>query len=191
MVRPPAAPRALHFSDFRSTRIIKGIASSAQADNSSALLFFYFDFADASTHTQESYLGSLALQLVKEFSKALQILQKFYSSRKWSFLPVTPRGEALLLVLKDMARRFLQIHIIVDALDECPNLEPVLASIRLMSEWSSRSIKFSILSRRERVIEQHMDEISPYRIQCKRKIVDAYISLYVQNQLHTTLPFNM
>lgn len=140
-------------------------------------------------HTQESYLGSLALQLAKESSKALQILQKFYSSRKWSFLPVAPRGEALLLVLKDMARRFLQIHIIVDALDECPNLELVLASIRLMSEWSSKSIKFSILSRRERVIEQHTDEISPYRIQCKREIVDADISLYVQNQLHTTLPF--
>lgn len=155
------------------------------------LYFFFTSILQTHPHTQESYLGSLALQLVKEFSKALQILQKFYSSRKWSFLPVTPRGEALFLVLKDMARRFLQIHIIVDALDECPNLEPVLASIRLMSEWSSRSIKFSILSRRERVIEQHMDEISPYRIQCKRKIVDAYISLYVQNQLHTTLPFNM
>ena len=99
---------------------------------------------------------------------------------------IESRGEALLLVLKDMASRFPQIHIIVD---ECPNPEPVLTSIRLMSEWSSKSIKFLILSRRERVIEQHMDEISPYRIQCEREIVDADISLYVQNQLHTSLAF--
>ncbi|OCL00076.1 uncharacterized protein K441DRAFT_725738 [Cenococcum geophilum 1.58] len=88
-----------------------------------------------------------------------------------------------------MARGFLQIHITADALDECPNLEPVLTSTWLMSEWSLKSIKFLILSRRERVIEQHMDEISPYRIQCEREIVDADISLYVQNRLHTTLPF--
>jgi len=179
----------LHFSDFRSTRNIENIASSAQADDSSALLFSYFDFVDASTHTQESYLGSLALQLAKESPKVLQILQIFYSSQKWSFLPVTPHDEALLLVLKDMARGFLQIHITADALDECPNLEPVLTSTRLMSEWSSKSTKFLIPSRRERVIKQHMDEISPYRIQCEREIVDADISLYVQNQLHTTLPF--
>lgn len=119
----------------------------------------------------------------------LQILQKFYSSQKWSFLLVAPHDEALLLVLKDMARGFLQIHITADALDECPNLEPVLTSTWLMSEWSLKSIKFLILSRRERVIEQHMDEISPYRIQCEREIVDADISLYVQNRLHTTLPF--
>jgi hypothetical protein len=153
------------------------------------LYFSFTPILQMHSHTQESYLGSLALQLAKESSKVLQTLQKFYSSQKWRFLPVAPRDEALLLVLKDMARKFLQIHIIVDALDECSNLEPVLASLRLMSEWSSKSIKFSILSRRERVIEQHMDEISPYRIQYKREIVDADISLYVQNQLHTTLPF--
>ena len=94
-----------------------------QTAGMATMAYYYFDFQDVKKQDCDGLLSFLILQLSVESDSCYNILSQLYSdnSRRGSRKPSI---SALKKCLKDMLSLAGQgpiYHIIVDALDECPN----------------------------------------------------------------------
>jgi hypothetical protein len=84
--------------------------------------YYYFDFRDTSKQDIRGLLASLVLQLCAKSYSCYDILSELYSKNNSG--SQQPNNRSLTECLKKMLRLSLQprIFIIMDAVDECPNL---------------------------------------------------------------------
>jgi len=120
------------------------------------LAFFYFDFRDASKQGVRSLLSSLLVQLSNRSNHFRDILYKLYSEHDQG--SQQPSEDALKECLQDMLSLPGQgeIYIVVDALDECPNVsgyptprEEVLMFMQELVDLSLPHVHLCITSRPE------------------------------------------
>ena len=104
-----------------SSSIVKDVQATCQT-GLATLAFFYFDFRDIDKQDARSLLSTLLIQLCHESDKYSEILSSFHSTH--SNGTRQPSEDALLECLKDMLelRGQGELYIVVDALDECPNV---------------------------------------------------------------------
>jgi hypothetical protein len=120
------------------------------------LAFFYFDFRDTVKQDARNLLSSLLIQLSHQSDNFSEFISKQYlthgnGSRQ-------PSEDVLLECLKDMLKLPGQgdLYIVVDALDECPNLsgypmprEQVLIILQELIDLGLPHVHFCITSRPE------------------------------------------
>jgi hypothetical protein len=104
-----------------SSSIVKDVHAMCQT-GLATLAFFYFDFRDIGKQDARSLLSSLVIQLCHESDKFSEILSSLHSTH--SNGTRQPSEDALLEFLKDMLnlRGQGEVYIVIDALDECPNV---------------------------------------------------------------------
>jgi len=97
---------------------IEGIRAAGMA----TMAYYYFDFRDVKKQNRYGLLTSLLSQLSAQLDSYHDILAKLYSDNAEGARKPTSR--ALMQCLKDMLSLpgQGQIYIVVDALDECPNV---------------------------------------------------------------------
>src|ERR1700679_2581778 len=102
-----------------SSAIIEDIRT-LQRSGLASLAFFYFDFRDDQKKDQRGLLSSLLIQLCDQSDAYSAILSDFYEAHGGGSQHASNRE--LVACLKDMLKLPGQarVHIIVDALDECP-----------------------------------------------------------------------
>ena len=139
----------------RSSSVIEEIMDMCQT-GLATLAFFYFDFRDIGKQDARSLLSSLLIQLCHESHKFSEIISSLYSTHGNGSRQ--PSEDVLLKGLKDMLRLPGQgeLYIVVDALDECPNVsgfptprEKVLKVIQELVELRLPHVNFCITSRPE------------------------------------------
>ena len=157
------------------------------------LAFFYFDFRDASKQDLRSLLSSLLVQLSSRSHKFSTILSDLYLVHDSGFRQ--PSEDALMECLKDMLKLPGQgeIFIIVDALDECPNVsgyptprEQVIMIIQELIDLHLPHVHFCIMSRPEVDIRNILEALADHSVSLHDQAgQNRDISDYIRSVVHS------
>ena len=137
------------------------------------MAYYYFDFRDVKKQNRDGLLSSLLSQLSTKSDLGFDILSQLYSKHAGGTGKLTPN--ALTKCLKDMLSLpgQGQIYIIVDALDECPDVSGRPSAreevLELVEELVGLSLKLSTLricvaSRPESDIRKSLEPLKPLQI---------------------------
>ena len=138
---------------YFSSSIVEDIQATCQT-GLAKLVFFYFDSHNIGKQDARNLLSSLLLQFCHESDHFCQILSSLYSIHGDGSL--LPSSVALMEYLKKFLKlpRHSEIYIVVDALDECPNVsglptprEQVLTIIKELIGLRLPNVHFCITSR--------------------------------------------
>ena len=146
---------------------IQGIHTAGLA----TMVYYYFDFRDVKKQDRYGLLSSLLFQLSAESDSCCEVLSQLFvenasGARK-------PTRSALSKCLKDMLslRGQGDIFIIVDALDECPNLsgtpsalEEILDLIEELVDLELPNVHLCVTSRPEIDIRTVLDPLTSLKI---------------------------
>jgi hypothetical protein len=88
--------------------------------------YFYFTFRDQSKQTCESLIKSLVIQLASQTTQLDVELEKLYSQ----YHPSKPQLESLASTLRHLISGFTEVYVIIDALDECTEVEKLLRTVQ-------------------------------------------------------------
>ena len=157
------------------------------------MAYFYFDFRDTDKQHRRGLLSSLLCQLCAESDPCYEILSHLYSSHGGGTRE--PSEGALTQCLMKMLQLEGQpaIYIIVDALDECPNVsgmptprEKVLEFLEDLIDSQLPNVHICVTSRPEFDIRSVLEPLTPFRVSLhdesgqKKDILD-YVSTVVNS----------
>jgi hypothetical protein len=146
---------------------IEGMHSAGLA----TMAYYYFDFRDVKKQDCYGLLSSIVLQLSAESDSCYDILSRLYSSNSRGIRK--PSISALRRCMTDMLSLPGQgpIYIIVDALDECPNLsgtpsarEQVLEQIEEVVDLKLSNVHLCVASRPEMDIRMVLEPLTSLKI---------------------------
>jgi hypothetical protein len=135
------------------------------------MAYYYFDFRDVKKQDCYGLLSSLILQLSAESDSCFNILSQLYSANSRGIRK--PAISALKKCITDMLSLPGQapIYIIVDALDECPNLsgtpsarEEVLELIEELVDLKLPNVHLCVASRPEMDIRMELEDLTSLKI---------------------------
>ena len=157
------------------------------------MAYYYFDFREVEKQHRRGLLSSLIFQLSAESDPCYQILSRFYSAHAGGTRE--PSEDALRQCLVEMLQVPGQptMYIIIDALDECPNLsgmptprEHVLDFLEDLVELSLPNLRICVSSRLEIDIQNTLERLSPFRVSLHDEMGQkADISLYVNEVVNS------
>ena len=157
------------------------------------MAYFYFDFRDTNKQNRRELLPSLVTQLSSRSDHFFDILYLLYLAHDNG--AQKPSEDALIQCLKKMLTLPDQhpVYIIIDALDECPNMsgmpsprEQVLDLLNDLVELSSPNVHICVTSRPEIDIRHALECLTSRRISLheesgqKKDIID-----YVTSVVHS------
>ena len=135
------------------------------------MAYYYFDFRDVKKQNLYGLLSSLLSQLSSTSDSCSDILSKFRSNHAGG--TKNPTTSALIKCMKDMLSLpgHGPIHIIVDALDECPDLsgmrsarEEVLEFVEELVGLKLSNLHLCVASRPEIDIRKSLEPLNPLQI---------------------------
>ena len=141
------------------------------ASGLTTIAYYYFDFRDVKKQDCCGLLSSLVSQLSAKSDSCYDILSQLYSDNSRGIRP--PDIDALKKCMKDMLSLPGQgpIYIIIDALDECPDLsgtpparEEVLVLIEEIVGLNLPNVHLCVASRPERDIRTVLVPLTSLRI---------------------------
>jgi hypothetical protein len=157
------------------------------------IAYYYFDFQDVKKQNCYGLLSSLISQLSAESDACHNILSELYSDHSRGMRK--PGIDALTMCMKDMLSLQGQgpIYIIIDGLDECPNLsgtpsarEEVLELIEELVELKLSNVHLCVASRPEMDIRVVLEPLTSLKISLhdengqKSDIID-----YIKSVVHS------
>jgi hypothetical protein len=157
------------------------------------MAYYYFDFRDAKKQDSYGFLSSLILQLSTESDSCFSILSQLYSDHNRG--TEGPDIDALEKCLADMLSLSGQAptYIIVDAVDECPNLsgtpsarEDVLRVIEELVDLKLPNVHLCVASRPEMDIRIVLESLTSLKISLhdengQKEDIIEYIKSVVQS----------
>ena len=142
---------------FASSSTIEDILT-LQKYGLSSLAFFYFDFGNDRKKDRRGLLSSLLVQLGEKSDAYSDILSKFFEAHRGGSQQSHTSDSELAECLKDMLKLPGQatVHIVIDALDECPVTtgllfprEEILEIVEGLVKLQIPSLRICITSRPE------------------------------------------
>jgi hypothetical protein len=158
-----------------------------------SMAYFYFDFREYEKRHRRGLLSSLVFQLGAESDPCYQILSRVYSDHAGGNRE--PSEDALSQYLVEMLKVPGQpaIYIIIDALDECPNIlglptprEQVLEFLTYLSQLKLPNVHICVSSRFEADIRNALEPLAPLRMSLhdeggQKVDISSYINAIVQS----------
>ena len=153
-----------------SSAVIQNIEDMRTA-GLAAMAYYYFDFQDVKKQARYGLLSSLVSQLSEELDSCYKVLSQLYSDHGSGMRKFTT--ETLTKCMKDMLSLPGQrpIYIIVDALDECPDVsgkpsarEGVLELIQELVGLNISNLHLCVASRPEIDIQKALKPLNPLEI---------------------------
>lgn len=149
-------------------------------DSKATLAYFYFDFNDRGKQTTRGMIYSLLSQMSTS-SEALTTIQLLYTKCD------AGRREPMVDELKDTLFTLFsdlgQIHLVIDALDECGDREQLLSLITEIVSNNDLDVRILMTSRREGDIEGTLAPIVPNKINIQSALVNDDIRTFVKSRL--------
>jgi hypothetical protein len=132
-----------------------------QTEPNSAVIYWYFTFADAEKQKRANMVGSLIADICSNRRDTPSTLQLAYDQANYG--QQQPTFKTLMVMLKEVILGFENIFLVVDALDECPRhdaeREAVLNVLHEVHSWNMSSMHVLATSRREIDIQDSFDNI--------------------------------
>jgi hypothetical protein len=144
------------------------------------IAYVYCDYKDQAKQTPENLIWSLTYQLAKQCDDIPQEARTIYERCGKS--PTWNDYKSLLL---SMSRAFSRTFIIVDALDECPELDyPDGDNLRFLSALQSlglgSSVRLLITSRPHDLIQQNFKNVSHVDIVPRKSDIEASLEFRIR-----------
>ncbi|KAN0127791.1 hypothetical protein V8E53_014404, partial [Lactarius tabidus] len=160
-----------------------------------SVAYFYFDFRDVDKKNLRNLLSSLIIQLSSRSKPCLDIVSCLYSTHNAG--KEQPSEHALVQCLKDMlgaqSPSQLPTYIILDAIDECPNLsgiptprEQVLELVKALVDLGPHNLRICVTSRPEIDISTALKPLASGHLSLhdqpgQKRDIDEYVSAIVQS----------
>ena len=161
-----------------------------------SVAYFFFDFRDVDKKSQRSLLSSLLIQLSFRSRPCLDIFSRLYSIHHSG--RAEPSEHSLVQCLKDMlvvqSSSQLPTYIIMDAIDECPNIsgiptprEQVLELLEALVDLRLPNLRICVTSRPEVDIRTVLKplalshHLSLHDQPGQKRDIDEYVSGIVQS----------
>ena len=155
------------------------------------MAYFYFDFRDTEKQHLRGLLSSLVFQLSAKSDPCHQILSRLYSDHAGG--TEEPSEDALSECLVEMLEVPDQpaTYIIIDALDECPDIsgwptarEQVLEFLKHLVSLNLRNVHICASSRPEIDIRKTLESLAPFRMSLhdesgQKEDICSYINMAV------------
>jgi len=163
---------------------------------SAYVAYFFFDFKDTGKQDAHALLSSLLVQLSHQSASLCDILSACYSTHKSGSRQ--PSDRALTQCLQDMLRfsTHIPIHLVLDAVDECPNTtgvpssrDKVLSLVEKLVKLDLPNLRLCITSRPEVDIRNFLEPLTSNRISLhdqsgqKKDIID-YVNSVVYSDMN-------
>jgi hypothetical protein len=154
------------------------------------LLYFYFDFTDASKQTLDNVIRSLISQLYHKRKDTRKLLDSLFSSCNEGYRPTS---ESLCEVFLQMISQAQEIYIVLDALDECrtrkgPLSEGLLTWIESLQDLKQRNVHLLVTSRPEHDIESVLRKLAQSDediVPIQSDLIEDDIRSYVHTRVRT------
>ena len=157
------------------------------------MAYFYFDFRDTEKQHLRGLLSSLIFQLSAKSNSCYQILSRLYSDHAGG--TEEPSEDALSQCLIEMLEVPGQpaMYMIIDALDECPNVsgmetarEQVLEFLEHLLKSDLPNVHVCVSSRLEIDIRNTFETLAPFRVSLhdetgQKEDIHAYINAVVRS----------
>jgi len=155
------------------------------------MAYYYFDFRDVKKQNRFGLLSSLVSKLSAELDSCYRLLSKLYSDHAGGTRK--PTTDTLTKCMKEMLSLPGQgpIYIIVDALDECPNVsgtpsarEEVLGLVEELVGLDLPNVHLCVASRPEIHIRMVLEPLNPLQISIhdesgQKEDINEYIKFVV------------
>jgi len=175
-----------------SSTIIEDVDAMRKAGLAS-LAFFYCDFREDQKKDLRGLLSSLLVQLCHQSDSYCDILSEFYSEHAKGLR--RPSDDALVGCLRDLLKLpgLAPVYLIVDALDECPNISAVrsprakvLNLIEKLIKSPFPSLRVCVTSLPEADIKDVFDPLIPRSVSLHDEIGQMVdIEDYVKSAINT------
>lgn len=164
-----------------SSTIIQEVIQRYDSDKTVAVAYFYFDFNDNEKQRHENLVRSLIVQLAIQSGNIPESLDAlFLRSQDGTQQPST---DDLVSILENMLGDFKQIFLIVDALDECKEMEELLGLIETIVGWDLENLHLLATSRRLKDIEESLKPMLTDEICIQSALVNADIHIHIRERL--------
>ncbi|KAF7333010.1 Protein kinase domain-containing protein [Mycena venus] len=163
-------------------KLIKDKQLSAELGKSSAVAFFYFDFKDKEGHTVERALRRVVLQLSAQSPSHYRALDKLYALSEGQTLPTYQDLEQ---VLQELLLELGRTYIVLDALDECPDLEldKLVDLISMLCGWNRSPLHLLIASQARAIFINRFTAIPSLSLDSD--VTEPDIKLFVDSKLQS------
>jgi hypothetical protein len=175
-----------------SSAIIRDI-EGMRAAGLATIAYYYFDFRDVKKQDRYGVLSSLLCQLSAKSDSCYEVLWQLYSDNAHG--TGKPDNSALTECIKDMLSLPGRgpVYIIIDALDECPNIsgtpsarEKVLELVEDLIELKLPNIHLCVTSRPEVDIRRVLDPLTSLQISLHNENGQMEdIILYIKSVVHS------
>jgi hypothetical protein len=160
---------------------IEDIRIASEQDADTAFAFFYFSFSDERKQSDSDLLRSLVVQLGWR-EPGLSMLRQAYGDAKRS----VPGPDELEKILLASIRSCSTVHLLMDALDECPEdhetRQSVLARIERLTQ-DAPNLKILATSRELYRIRKSMEALIAEPLCVATRAVDDDIQLYLTSEV--------
>ncbi|KAL8966530.1 MAG: hypothetical protein Q9183_003335 [Haloplaca sp. 2 TL-2023] len=170
---------------FLSATILDHVFEYCSLLGSRAVLYFYFDFRDGRRQQHQAMIYSFVSQLSLQSDGLMEDLLKLYSDCYDGLNE--PQCKDLIVILRQAFFKFQNIYIILDALDECDQLQELLDTVEQITKWESANTHVLITSRQDRNIKECLTLVNgDTRQTCiQSKAVEEDIRRYILHNLNT------
>jgi hypothetical protein len=162
-----------------SSSIVENFKEYCKSRPEHGCAYFYFTFRDQSKQTCESLIQSLVIQLASQTTQLDVELEKLYSQ----YHPSKPQFESLVSTLRHLISGFTEVYIIIDALDECTEVESLLKTVQTFSSWDIPGLHLLATSRPEKVIKDGLNRPEICNIPVDKEFNNRDIRVHVRAQL--------
>ena len=177
-----------------SSAIIQHL-TTLREDGLATVAYYYFDFRDVDKKHRRGLLSSLLFQLSSRSTPCFNLLSRLYSSHNDG--KEQPNERVLVQCLKDMlvvqTSSQLPTYIIMDAVDECPNVsgiptprEQVLELVKDLIDLGLPNLHLCVTSRPEIDISITLETLASGHLSLhdqpgQKRDIDEYVSSIVQS----------
>lgn len=161
---------------------IQFVSRRRMSDNNVGVAFFYFTFNDQSKQDESSMLRALLLQLSHQRRDGPADLAQLHE-RYRTGIPPSP---VLLDYLRRLVKRFSNVYIMLDALDESPlngRRKYVLDALETIRNWGVPSLHLFVTSRNESDIRESLDLSPAQEVNVHNGEMDKDINDFVSSRL--------
>lgn len=145
--------------------------------------YFYFDFTDKDKQLPEKMVRSVLKQLSAQCPEIPYVLSALFSSCQDA--DRLPSIDELLETLRRILSSFIDVYVILDALDECSEQEDLLGFLSRIMSWGVDHLHILTSSRPERVIEEGIQHLISYdnTIKVQSDLINDDIRTYIRGRL--------
>lgn len=150
-----------------------------------SVLYYFFDFSNASQQTYVGFLQCLIRQICSKHNSAPVELVTLHAECRGA----PPSSDQLLNTLKALLQKQGRTFIVVDALDECLDMEemceraPVLEALSAINALAPARLSIFIASRPEADIKRVLEQICDIDINVQSAVIDEDIRCHIRSCL--------